>query len=244
MLNSIKHKFMQIVFNRYPQVMAGISERADGSMVWGNSLPVDEVVGKNRNRYFEKLGIDPKQVVAGGIAHGTHVAAVGEKEAGKYLLNTDALITNVPNLFLTITVADCLPVFYYDPIKKVIGMAHAGWRGLVNGVLENLVEKLQQSYGSSPQDLLVVVGPHIKSCHYEKGEEVAAQFSQQNIEQRNGHLFVSLADEAVMRLEKSGVKHISVSPLCTYDETERFYSARHDKTEPLQGMLAYIGLRL
>lgn len=234
---------MNIIFNQHPEVKAGLSERVDGSMIWRNQLPVDETVKKNREKYFKSLDINPARVVTGGVAHGSHVAVVGEKEAGQYLLNTDALVTNQPNLFLSVTAADCLPVFYFDSATKSVGMAHAGWRGLVAGILENVVTTMQKNYGTKPEDLLVIIGPHIQSCHYEVGAEVAAKFAKENIEERAGHLFAKLADEAVSRLNKMGVKNVTISPVCTYHQAETLYSARYDKTEPLQGMLTYIGIK-
>lgn len=233
---------MRIKFDKYPPIIAGISERSDGSMVWHNRMPVDEIVRGNRDRYFRKIGIDPGRVVSGGIAHGTNVVVAGEKDAGKYLLNTDALITETSNLFLTITIADCMPIFFYDSAIGSLDIVHAGWHGLVGGILENVVNKFQNTYGSKPENLLITIGPHIKSCHYEVGEEVAVQFAKQNIERRNNRLFAKLTDEARMRFRKLGVSHISVDPSCVY-EAEQFYSARRDKNEPLRGSVAYIGLR-
>lgn len=235
---------MRIIFNKYPQIIAGISERKDSSMVWWNRLPLDKVILKNRNQYFKRLGINPKRVVAGGIAHGVNVAVVGKKEAGKYLLNTDALITNVPNLFLTITTADCMPVFCYDSVTESFGIIHAGWRGLIGGILENTIKEFHKSYGADAENLLIKIGPHIKSCHYEVGKEVASKFAKQNIKRQNNRLFAKLTDEAEMRLHKLGIKNIFVNSECTYCDAKRFYSARYDKTEPLQGMLAYIGKKL
>lgn len=232
---------MRLTFIGQPEIMAGLSERRDGSMVWWNRLPVDEVVRRNRENYFRGLGISPERVAAGGVVHGSRVAVVGEKEAGKYLLNTDALITNVPGLFLTITAADCLPVYFYDAKTQSLGLAHAGWRGLINGLLEKVVFKFGRSFDSKADDLSVIIGPHIKSCHYEVGEAVAAKFSKENFERRQGRIYVKLADEAESRLRALGVRNISVSPVCAYDD-ERFYSARRDKLDPLQGMAAYIGL--
>jgi len=233
---------MRLVFKNSPQIMAGISERSDGSMVWWNRLPVDEGILKNREKYFKAQGINPERVAAGGIAHGVEVAAVGEDKAGKYLISTAALITNVVDLFLTITVADCLPVYFYDPKTQSIGLAHAGWRGLIGGILENVVLELQRWYGCQPNDLRIIIGPHIRSCHYEVHEEVAEKFKEQNIEHREGRIYVKLADEAKSRLRELDVGDISTSPICIYED-QRFYSARRDKAEPLQGMVAYIGLR-
>jgi len=233
---------MRLDFNNDLRVIAGISEKVDGSMVWWNKLPVDDLVCKNRDQYFEKIGIDPKRVVAGGIEHGVKVGIVGEAEAGQYLLNTDALITNVPNLFLTITAADCLPVFFYDMISKSIGIVHAGWRGLIDGILENTVQELGRSYGSNPENLSVIIGPHIKNCCYEIGEEVANKFIPENIEQRAGKSFANLGFEAKMRLNKVGVNNVFVSDICTFDDP-RFFSARRDKDEPIKGVVGYIGIK-
>ena len=98
-------------------------------MVWWNRLPVDPLVAQNRQKYFQKEGVESERVVVGGITHGTKVRSVGEAQAGQYLLDSDALITNASNLFLSITAADCLPVFFYDPVSQSAGIAHAGWRG-------------------------------------------------------------------------------------------------------------------
>lgn len=235
---------MQINFLKYPQIIAGLSERSDGSMVWWNRLPVDEMVRKNRNRFFEEINIDPKMVVAGGIAYGTKVALITEAEAGKYLLNTDALITNTPNIFLTVTAADCLPVYFCDPVTESFGIAHASWHGLTGGILENVVKKFQESFKAQLENIQVIIGPHIGKCHYEVGAEAAVKFAQESVAEREGHLFVDLGAEARMRLQNSGVKNIVVSEECTYDNTEKFYSFRRDKSEPLEGMVAYIGLKI
>jgi hypothetical protein len=212
-------------------------------MIWWNRLPVDEAIRKNRDDYFSRNKIDPQKVIAGGIACGTNVALVGEAEAGKYLLNTDALVTGTQDIFLSVTAADCLPVYFCDPVTKSFGIAHASWHGLVGGILENVVKKFQESFRSQPENIQVIIGPHIKSCHYEVGEEVAVKFAKQNIIKHNGRFFADLGAEAVGRLRNSGVRDIVDSQECTYDNPEKFYSARRDKSEPLQGMMAYIGIK-
>ena len=233
---------MQLLFDSYPGVISGISERSDGSMIWWNRLPVDEMVKANRDRYFQEQGIDPKRVVAGGLVHGIMVTKVGESDAGTYILNSDGLITNTPNLFLSVTAADCLPVYFADPVTKSIGLAHAGWRGLVSGILEQVVREMGQAFGSKPENIHVVIGPHIQACHFYHSEEVASQFAPQNVERRDGQFFIKLGDEAAMRLRHVGVKDVTISPICTFDDA-RFYSARRDQTDPLEGMMAYIGMR-
>lgn len=232
---------MNFFFDERLDVVLGLSERVDGSMIWWNRLPLDENVRQNRDQYFEKVGINPARVVAGGVVHGTHVSVVGDAEAGEYLVNSDGLITNTPNLFLSVTAADCVPVFFFDPKTRSIGLAHAGWRGLVAGILENVVQEMSRVYGSHPSDIRVIVGPHIQACCFEVGEEVAKEFAQENIEHRDGRIFANLASEAKMRFCRLGVCDVVVDPTCTYEDP-RCYSARRDKTQPLEGMVAYAGM--
>jgi len=235
---------MQIEFEGgFSGVVAGLSERSDGNMVWSNTLPVNEIVRANRDSFFTQQGIEPKRVVAGGIAHGIHVTRVGDSDAGKYILDSDALVTDTPDLYLTVTVADCVPVYFFDPVKKCIGMAHAGWRGLVAGVLEKTVQEMRRGFFSEARDIRAVVGPHIRVCHYEVGSEVADRFDPENVENCEGKMYVNLTRESVRRLQTAGVVDITADPICTFCAADRLYSARHDMTKPVQGMVAYIGLR-
>lgn len=233
---------MQIKFDANPNVFAGISERSDGSMVWWNRKPVDEKIRENREKYFAKIGVDPRRVVCGGLTHGTTVTEVSDSEAGEYLLNTDALITKTPNIYLAITAADCTPVYFYDPKTSSVGMVHAGWRGTVNGILENVVRKMQDCFGTKPENLFVVLGPNIKQHHYEVGAEVANVFDRKNVLEEGARLLVDLSGEAELRLRDVGVKNISTDLMCTFCSADRLYSARNDKVEPLEGAVAYIGI--
>lgn len=234
---------MRISFEEDARIIAGISERSDDSMVWWNRKPIDETIRDNRDRFFKTQSIDPSHVVTGGTVHGTTVAIVDESDAGEYFLNTDALITNTPNLFLTITAADCMPIYFFDPVTQSIGIVHAGWRGLVAGILENVVREMTVVFHVMPSDLLVIIGPHIGICHFEVKDAVALKLDQANIERRGTALFANLAGGAAGRLRVVGVDNISNEALCTYCHADQFFSARHDKKEPLQGMAAYIGLR-
>lgn len=234
---------MRISFRPHTDVQAGLSERIDGSMVWWNRKPVDETIRNNRDRFFTAQSIDYARVVTGGTVHGTRVAVVDESSGGAYLLHTDALITNTPNLFLTITAADCMPIYFYDPVTGSIGIAHAGWRGLVGGILEAVVENMKSVYGAKASDLVVRLGPHIQSCHFVVKEDVANQFDPTAIQYRDGRLFANLFQEAQRRLDVVGVGTVSQENICTYCHADQFFSARHDQVTPLQGMLAYIGLR-
>lgn len=211
-------------------------------MVWWNTKPVEAAVKENRDRFFKRQGINPARVVSGGLIHGIHTAVVEEKDAGEYLVNTDSLITKTQNIFLAITVADCPPVFFFDPVTLSVGIAHAGWRGMVGGILENVVHQLERSFGAQATDLHAIIGPHIQACHFEVGSDVAAQFGKDHIEQRDGCLFVNIGAEAKQRLQKVGVRNVLIDQTCTFDAAEHLFSARHDKVQPLQGMVAFIGM--
>jgi YfiH family protein len=228
-----------------PQIACGISERKDGTMVWWNKLPVDAEVIKNQRDHFEELGIGAEQVVFGGCSHETNLAKVGIDEGGKYLVSTDALITKQANVFLAITAADCLPVFFYAAEFQIVAIAHAGWRGLTSGILEKVAAVMLKKYGAQPADIKVMIGPHIKACHYSVGPEVAALFFHKNTEERQAKIFVDLGAEAISRLVAQGLSETNIKNtlLCTFCESTRFYSARHDNVNPVQGMLAYIGIR-
>ncbi len=240
---AVQYGVMKIIFDNHPGVITGISERSDSSMVWWNRKPVDEMIRGNRDQFFKMQSIDSSRVVTGGTVHGTTVAVVDESSRGQYLLNTDALITNTKNLFLTITAADCMPVYFFDPITQSIGIAHAGWRGLVGGILEQVVRQMKVLFHVVPSNVRVTIGPHIGVCHFEVKDEVACQFNPENIEHRDGAIFASLAGEAAQRLRAAGVDNIIDAALCTYCHADQFFSARYDHVDPLQGMLAYIGLR-
>ncbi len=234
---------MKIAFKNNSKVLAGISEKKDGAMVWWNKLPVPNYILKNREKYFSQFGIGNKQVVSGGIAHGTEVKLVDASWRGEYILNADALITQEKNLFLSVTVADCLPVFFFDPKTESVAMVHAGWRSLVAGILEKTVVELNRNFGASPHDISVIIGPHIQNCCFEVGEEVAEKFNSRTVIKKDNKNFVDLGKEAELRLLELGIKNIEISEECTFD-SEKYFSARRDKKEPLEGMVAFIGIYL
>lgn len=240
---------MKLEFKDSPEILLGISEKKDASMVWWNRLPVPEDILKNRKEYFSKFNIKENNVVSGGIAHGVNVKCVDEKNGGEYILDTDALITNTSNLFLSVTVADCLPVFFFDPVTRSVGIAHAGWRGLVGGIIEKTILEMKNNFNSRPEDISVIIGPHIQACCFEVGEEVSREFDTRAVTRKDNKIFVDLGKEAELRLIESRtlptgrqVKNIEISSECTF-ESDKYFSARRDRKEPLEGMVAFIGMR-
>jgi len=88
----------------------------------------------------------------------------------------DALVTNVPNISLGVSTADCVPLLLYDPSHHIAGAVHIGWRGAVSGIIRNTIKILERTFGVSPQDLLIAIGPAIAPCCYEVGEDVQSAF--------------------------------------------------------------------
>ena len=134
----------------------------------------EQAVLENRSRVCSKIGIAASHLIAGQQTHNDHVAVVGLEHRGRgavsyaaSLPDTDALITNQPGVPLSSYYADCVPLFIVDPVKLVIGLAHAGWRGTVLRIGEKTVQEMNRVFGSNPVDCLAVIAPSIGPCCYE-----------------------------------------------------------------------------
>ena len=139
-------------------------------------------VRENRRRVYAALEIDPARVVQAGQIHAADVLVVEERHAGRGALDrpsvlppADALITQVPNLFLLAAFADCTPLLLFDPVQRAVGVAHAGWQGTVKGIGAATVRAMQTTFGSQPQNLLALVGTAAGPCSYKVWQHVAEQ---------------------------------------------------------------------
>lgn len=142
-----------------------------------------ENVLANRSLACRALKIDPGCLVAGMQVHGDVVTVVGQKDAGRgafsyeeSLPDTDALITGSPGVLLSSYYADCVPVFLLDPVKKIIALAHAGWKGTALKIGLKTVKGMKTNFGTDPGDCLAGLGPSIGPCCYEVDEKVILQF--------------------------------------------------------------------
>lgn len=235
-------------FKQFPEITAALSEKKDGSMkVFSEQSDEQKINNANREKLFREQGIAPDRVAVADLVHGTAVAVLsGENAGGGVVPATDALVTAEKNLFLSVTVADCLPVFFYDPVAEAIGIAHAGWRGIVSGVLRQTVASLRDC-GAHTENISVAIGPGIQKCHFEIGTDIFPQFAsfEKYITRKNGKIFVDLQGIAREQLENLGIsaERIEASPLCTFCEPDRFFSYRRDKPEAIKVMVAVIGHR-
>ena len=150
------------------------------------------------------------------------------------LKKADALITDQPDTPLVMRFADCVPLLYYDRTRRVIGLGHAGWRGTVKGMASKVVSMLQKTYNCRAADIEVVIGPAISRRNYRVGEEVAslaeAYFGNELgvvwRDPADGSPHLDLWRANRLDLERSGVTNIKVLDICTFENTEDFYSHR------------------
>jgi YfiH family protein len=179
------------------------------------------------------LGLQPGAVVTARQVHGAHVAAVRSSDGGTIIPSTDALISDEPGVALLLRFADCVPLVLYDPRRQAIGLAHAGWRGLVAGVVPNTVAALQSAFGCRPADLIAGVGPAIGPCCYEVAPDVTVEveriFGKPTdllSAQPDGAVHFDLPAAVHRQLQQCGVTQIEHSGLCTSCHTDEFFSHR------------------
>ena len=133
-------------------IVFGFSEKQHGKMKYVNSAS-DEEVRKNREKYFKSQNVDPKNVVSAFLVHGKKIKIVARSDAGKFIQNCDGLLIAEREVVLSVTVADCLPIFYYYRNRKVVGIAHVGWIGTLIVLAGELIRTLKNNYKMSPVDL-------------------------------------------------------------------------------------------
>lgn len=152
------------------------------------------------------------------------------------LYGIDATITHLKNIFLCATTADCVPILLYDKSREIIAAIHAGWKGIVNLIIEKTVDKMMEAYQCNPMDIVAAIGPSISIEHYEVGEDVVSKFKMEDIDLINtsrlnsntNKLHIDLKQISHNKLVDLGIpsQQIEISRLCTYDNADLFFSAR------------------
>lgn len=222
-------------------IFFGISGKTDGDMKLDHGN--DGRNRLNRQRFFARNGVDYSAVAAVRQEHGSKVRVVGREDAGRILEAADGLVTSEPNVVLSITVADCVPLYFYDRASRVIGLAHAGWRGIRQGIVENMAKKLQE-LGADIKQLQVFIGPHIRDCHYEVQEDVGRYFRHipGALSERQGRMFLSLTTAIKHGLAGHGIleDNIKEAGECTFC-LDKYYSYRRDQPEVVRVMVCWLG---
>lgn len=228
-------------------ITAGFSKRHGGtscgdfrSLNVGLSTGDDPAaVRRNRQLLFQSMDLDPTRVAVAGQVHG---AAVRYVESPGLYTGFDALITDVHDLVLAITAADCAVILVAETDRGIVGAIHSGWRGTVSGIVMETVKEMARR-GADPQRMSAYVSPCISAERFEVGEEVARQFPSQYVVRRDGweRPHIDLSEYLLTQLISTGISpsQVEVSGECTYDHPDYFsYRAESGKTGRMMGFIA------
>lgn len=227
-------------FSIFPDsVLTAISTRFFGSIKNGK---VDK---NNLEKFSEAIGINPEQVILPDQKHTGNVKSVEDKD----LSATDGLISKKRGFFPGVVTADCLPIMFYDHTKKIIGIVHAGYKGILNGIIENEVNKLI-NLGSNPSDIIVGIGPSIGECCYNVSEDRIKIFKNKFPGLKNIYTFKdkkyflnlgSVAEQLLLglKIKKNNIENCNI---CTKDSNGKFFSFRGDTKDSFGEFISIIGL--
>ncbi|KKP68765.1 MAG: hypothetical protein UR66_C0003G0030 [Candidatus Moranbacteria bacterium GW2011_GWE1_35_17] len=204
----------------------------------------DDFNNENRSKFFKKNKINKRKVISAGMIHGNKAVIVTSKSP-QIIPGADALVSK-DDLFLAITIADCVPVYFYDEKNKVIGLAHAGWRGIIGDIAGNTLREMLK-LGAKTEKIKVVLGPGIRKCHFEIKEDILDNFKKypQAIILKEDKIFADLFGIIKKQLLNFEIKEENIfeSGECTFENKEKFFSYRRDKPEVVEVMMAVIGIR-
>jgi len=219
--------------------IGGVSQGSYATLNLGHTVGDDlAAVEENHRRALGALGLQPGRVVSPYQVHGARVAVVGRAHLGAIQPATDALVTAVPAVPLLMRFGDCAPVLFFDPVRRVVGMAHAGWRGVVAGAVEATVQTMTERLGCDQADLWAGIGPAIGPCCYAVGPDVVAAVEgacppgAEVVRHVNGRTHLDLPAAVQAQLRAAGVKQVEDAGLCTACHVDEFFShrAEHGRT--------------
>jgi YfiH family protein len=188
----------------------------------------------NHQRALGALGWRRKDVATCHQVHGARVVAVSPGDRGRVFPETDALVTASPGVVLMQRFADCVPVLFSDKKRGVIGLAHAGWRGVAERVVPATVAKLVEAFGCAPTNLWAGVGPSIGPCCYEVGGEVVDRVStavngSDPFRWENDRVYLDLWAAVQSQLLEMGVEQLELAEICTSCHSDDWFSHRAEK---------------
>lgn len=225
--------------------IGGVSQGAYESLNLGlKTNDRQDNVMENIKKFALALDVNPEDLVMSDQVHGDIVKIVTSEDKGKGYRKqrdysgVDGLITNLPNIPLITMFADCVPIFFTDTVKRVVGVSHAGWKGTRLKIGQKTVQTMIQEYGSKPEDILAVIGPSIGKCCYEVDDPLVDQFDKQftNVSsfifpKGEGKYHLDLWEANRIILNEAGIlnNNITISNLCTSCNLDLFYSYRKEK---------------
>lgn len=235
-------------FRDLPHLLCALSTRLGGhsgaplGMNLSFAVGDDErMVARNRQTFFGALGIREDDVVFLQQVHGTRVICPDAPVRGE---PADGSVTTTPGVYLSVTIADCVPVFLADPAVPAVGALHAGWKGTAGKIVGEGVRTMTDALSASPGRLQAYIGPSAGACCYAVGEEVAALLPADCVRSENGRLFADLKAANTQALLAAGIPrtNIVVDPACTICGATLFHSHRRDGARSGR-MMGVIGIR-
>lgn len=207
-------------FSSYKNIKHGISTKEFGSM-----KDLDGSIDRNNlNSFLSTIDIEADAICMGQI-HGGNIAIIKNK-SDLMIKNIDGLVTDKLNTPLAVMTADCLPVLFFDPVKKAIGVVHAGRKGLAKDIVANIMQELRNEFGSLSENIIAAIGPGIEKKCYEVDSEL-----------------VDIRYQARSYLLAEGIAHDNIEDIniCTKCDTSQFYSYRRgDKRERFVSVICLI----
>ena len=200
----------------------------------------EESIKRNREALCQLLGIEDRSLLMPHQVHLAEIAVVDREmltlpteEILQKLDGIDALMTNEAGVCIGVSTADCIPVLLYDPIQRASCAIHAGWRGTVQRIVEKAVARMTEVFGSDPKNLIAQIGPGIHLESFEVGDEVYQTFEKEGfpmelISKKYEKWHIDLPECNRLQLVAAGIPetHIAVSPVCTFQQSDTFFSAR------------------
>lgn len=249
------------LFDRYETVNCVFTTRLGGvSTGKYSSMNMSLTGGDDRERVLENYRIicecaeiDPSHLVLSHQTHTNNVVCVTKEDIGRGITkasftDVDGMITDIPEIALVTQYADCTPLIFFDPVKKVIATSHSGWRGTIKQIGKVTVEKMVEAYGCKPENIIAAIGPCIGSCCYEVDDPVYNAFCKikyLDIDKiftvlGGGKYMLDLVEANKQILINAGVKedNVSLSDICTCCNYEELHS--HRATNGERGTLAAI----
>lgn len=253
--------------DRIPGIIHGFSTRLGGvsTGMWSSMNlsftrgDEEENVRENFRRIADAIGFLPEDIVASDQTHTTNVRVVKEEDRGSGITkprsysDVDGMITNVPGLVLATFYADCVPLYFVDPVKGAIGLSHSGWRGTAGKIGAVTVKRMQEEFGSDPSDIYGAIGPSICQECYEVSEDVIEEFSRSFEQKYWDKLFYKKENEKYQLnlweanrivFMESGIQpqNISMPGICTCCNPQFLFSHRASKGKR-GNLAAFLGLK-
>lgn len=224
--SGIRHAF----FTRDGGVSNGIYASLNGGV--GSNDDASHVT-ENRARMARHLDVTPDRFLSAYQIHSPQVVVADTPWTNDARPKADAIVTTTPGLAIGVSTADCGPLLFADEKARVIGAAHAGWRGAFSGVIENTIEAMEK-LGADRSNIKISLGPLIRQANYEVSQDFVDQFVRENESHsrffvpadREGHAMFDLPGFIAARIEKSRIGQFQDLDLCTYADPDRFYSYR------------------